>query len=104
MPETHLAYCGFNCAECPIYQATASNNDTLRRQVAERYNLEPEKMTCSGCRAERGNKFLEGCSMRCCAEKKGLAICASCNGYPCAVIDKTLPRESAGRKRLDGFV
>jgi hypothetical protein len=103
MSETHLAYCGFNCAECPIYQATAAHDDDLRQRVAEKYNLDTEKMHCSGCRTELENKFLCGCAMRCCAEKKALDTCAACKSYPCNVIERSLPKESAGRARLDGI-
>jgi hypothetical protein len=59
-------------------------------------------MVCSGCKTEHENQFLKGCAMRCCAEKNALDTCGGCKSYPCAVIEKSLPEGSVGRRRLNG--
>ncbi|MDR2105607.1 MAG: DUF3795 domain-containing protein [Deferribacteraceae bacterium] len=99
----HLSCCGFDCAECPVYQATINNDEPLKLQVAERYNLDAQKLACTGCRAERGNTFLNGCAMRCCVEKNVLSTCAACKNYPCSTVDKALPEGSIGRVRLNSM-
>jgi hypothetical protein len=103
MSDETLAYCGFDCSGCPIFIATVHNDDDLRRQVAEKYSLEAEKMYCAGCRLEQKNEFLQGCAMRCCAQKNALAVCNVCKNYPCGTIEKSLPEGSEGRKRLDAL-
>jgi hypothetical protein len=96
MEEQKIAYCGLNCAECPIFIATINNDYTLRQKIAQEWSelyseylkeqgihgLKPEEMSCGGCRSDRG-RFM-GCALcairKCCQEKK-LESCAYCIEY-----------------------
>ncbi len=64
-----LGYCGLNCEECPVFVATANNDNGLRQKTAREWSklyagqlveysgknsLSPEDMNCSGCQSESG--------------------------------------------------
>ena len=39
MQKEHLAYCGYDCSECPVYKATMSNNlEELKRVLFAPHN------------------------------------------------------------------
>lgn len=101
MAQPHIAYCGFNCAACPVFHAAARGSGA-QRQLALRYSapghrLLPGQMDCAGCRSDAPAVFCAGCAMRTCAGARGLAHCAACgtvckaarpgacaHGAPCA--------------------
>ena len=104
MAQPHIAYCGFNCAACPVFHAAARGSGA-QRQLALRYSapghrLLPGQMDCAGCRSDAPAVFCAGCAMRTCAGARGLAHCAACGEYPCAIVEKSLPGGSAGRAAL----
>lgn len=96
MKETDLACCGLNCLKCPVFIATARNDDELRQKTAREWTdlyaeilktvgidrLKPEDMNCHGCRSESGH-FLgcEKCPIRSCCQGKNLVTCAGCREY-----------------------
>ena len=45
----------------------------------------------------------QGAPWRTCAGARGLAHCAACGEYPCAIVEKSLPCGSAGRAALDAL-
>lgn len=107
----HLAYCGFNCQDCPVYQATTSQDEGLRAAILAQYqhanpHLTLEDLFCHGCKSNSADNthLCKTCEMRCCCRAKNLITCANCNDYPCAIIERALPLESAGRSRLDALV
>lgn len=107
----HLAYCGYDCTGCPIYQATAADDADLRARLAEKYTspehpFRPGDMDCLGCLSPAAdhNKLCGTCAMRNCAGPKGYVTCAQCPDYPCAVIERSLPAGGDGRARLDALV
>ncbi|MFR9216129.1 MAG: DUF3795 domain-containing protein [Ruthenibacterium sp.] len=107
MAQPHIAYCGFNCAACPVFHAAARGSGA-QRQLALRYSapghpLLPGQMDCAGCRSDTPAVFCAGCAMRACAGARGLAHCAACGEYPCAIVEKSLPCGSAGRAALDAL-
>lgn len=106
----HLAYCGFDCTECPVYQATKTKDENLRSELLARYhtpenNLTLAKLYCEGCLSASASqtKFCCGCTIRLCAEVKGIDTCAACKQYPCEIIEESLPLNGQGRKRLDSY-
>lgn len=106
----HMAYCGFDCGECPVYAATERNDGTMQIELAQRYSdgryaFTPEDMSCTGCRTSGAdhNKLCGCCGMRLCARARGAAHCAACADYPCAVVERSLPAGTAGRLRLDAL-
>lgn len=38
MRELGLGYCGLDCERCPVFVATAKNDDALRRETAEQWS------------------------------------------------------------------
>lgn len=60
MKELLFGYCGLNCEECPVFIATANNDNKLRQKTAEEWSelyaeplgdngLRLEDMNCKGC-------------------------------------------------------
>ncbi len=90
MKESDLAYCGLNCHKCPVFIATARDDDALRQKTAREWNnryaeilrtvgidsLKPEDINCRGCRSESGH-FLgcEKCIIRPRCQEKNLVTC-----------------------------
>ncbi len=87
-----LGFCGLNCEECPVFIATARNDDALRQKTAREWsrlytrylkrNLRTEEMNCGGCRSERGLfTCSRDCPIRMCCQERELATCADCDEY-----------------------
>lgn len=99
---SHLAFCGFDCKTCPVYQATKSGDQELLKKLADQYQLPKEDLVCSGCSSLEFNEKLCGfCKLRPCAMGRGVISCAHCLCYPCEQVNKAIPVGSEGRKRLD---
>ncbi len=92
------AYCGLDCAACPVYRATRSDDDAERARVAKmwtklfKFEFKPEHINCDGCRAESGRLFghCTTCAVRLCGMDKKLENCAHCGEYSCAKLDGLL--------------
>ena len=35
-----LAFCGIDCSNCPVYRATMTNDEILKRETAEKWGRE----------------------------------------------------------------
>lgn len=87
-----LGYCGLNCEECPVFIATADDDNILRQKTAKEWTklysrflgkeLQPEDMHCMGCRSE-ASLFIgcANCPIRNCSREKKFATCAECRKY-----------------------
>jgi len=96
MEEQKIAYCGLNCAECPIFIATVNNDFSLRQKIAREWSdlygeylkergvdgLKPEEMSCGGCRSD-GGRFMgcASCVIRSCCQERILDSCAYYSEY-----------------------
>ena len=106
---SHPAFCGFDCAACPIYQATLLDDEELKQKLAEKYSAPGRKLMkadifCKGCRAEKRylHPFCEECVIRCCALSHDLSLnCGECPDYPCSVILERIPEQSDSRRCMD---
>jgi uncharacterized protein DUF3795 len=98
-----VTYCGLYCGLCSVRGRILSQAKTLRQSMArEGFDAwgtelpgfkpfwdfltdmcDPEK-TCPGCRQDGGPPF---CSIRKCARKRGLDVCAFCDDYPCKRVE-----------------
>ncbi len=88
-----LGYCGLNCEDCPVFIATAKDDDALRQATAKEWSqlyadflkseLRKEDMNCSGCQSENGRLFIGcmNCPIRGCCREKGFSSCALCADY-----------------------
>lgn len=81
-----IACCGIDCAECPTFRATQSDDRqelerlaALRRENYGRPDVTSESMPCDGCLANgRLGWTCSVCPIRACAMARGLESCAHC--------------------------
>ncbi|MFC1921635.1 DUF3795 domain-containing protein [Chloroflexota bacterium] len=106
----YISYCGLLCNDCPIYIATAENNEQVKERIAsefsgERMQFTKDDMNCYGCFHEdtKNSKMCGWCEIRICAEGKGVKNCAYCAEYPCSYIDTYVEVGSDNRTRLNGI-
>jgi hypothetical protein len=88
--DWNIAYCGLNCAKCPIYEASHSD-DKLREDLAQHFKCEPEAIVCEGCRTEplsRDVHWSPECKMLVCARSKGVQFCFQCDDFMCSILKK----------------
>ncbi len=93
--EKIVACCGLNCAACDARIATISNDDKLRKEVAEKWktmynvsDMSPAMINCTGCR-EEGVKLghCSVCEIRNCVKAKGFDTCGDCAEMDtCAIV------------------
>jgi hypothetical protein len=83
-PKIELsAVCGLFCPSCTLYIGSTEEPERLRA-LAERFGAPVGAMECHGCRsAKRGLYCEKVCTMRGCAEQKGVSFCGECPEYPC---------------------
>jgi hypothetical protein len=92
--EKSIAVCGIDCAACPAFIASKTNDNELRKKTAtewgKAYNFAftPEMINCHGCHATDGVQIghCSQCEMRQCSIKKEAATCGACASYPCKTI------------------
>lgn len=80
----HLAYCCLNCYECELFIATRDNNEQLKAEVVQKWNIKQDEnfnlqdFGCLGCKSEKLAFFCKDCNVKKCAIQKGFQICAQC--------------------------
>ena len=107
--QARPAFCGFDCALCPICMATVNDDDALREELARKYSTVEKKLTkadimCCGCKSEKRylHPFCEECAIRCCALAHGVSVnCGECAEYPCPLIIKRIPEGGESRSVMD---
>jgi hypothetical protein len=88
--KEELAYCGEDCEECNIYQATVYREE-LKPETVKRWQedfkkyhgidlLDPNLLKCRGCRYEGLDIFygFKLCPVRHCCKTRGLNSCGLC--------------------------
>ncbi|MFX1369477.1 MAG: DUF3795 domain-containing protein [Promethearchaeota archaeon] len=111
MTEQMVAYCGLICTDCNAYKATQTNDNDLRRQMANEWGspewpVDPADISCDGCKGNgRHFKFCAQCQVRNCASNRGVETCAHCADYGCEIIEKFLGMmtDNKLRETLDGI-
>ncbi|WP_167956765.1 ASCH domain-containing protein [Anaerosporobacter faecicola] len=105
-----IAFCGLVCTDCPIYIATATQDEEKKEQLAREYStetctFEKEDMVCYGCHSQdeamKHSKMCGDCEIRNCKKTAKIDTCASCEAYPCAHIERFVPADGENRKRLE---
>ncbi len=107
-----IAPCGFRCDWCLAFTANArTHGDRVRGSAAwaKYYGLQvaPQRMQCRGCAGGRveGLKYPDPkCEIRPCAAGRGVASCADCDEYPCAVLQSRLAACDEVVERLRGRI
>jgi len=113
-----LGYCGLNCEDCPVFVATANNDNGLRQKTARDWSklyaaqlseylgknsLSPGDMNCRGCQSESG-LFIGcmNCPIRKCSREKEFATCAGCNEYEtCGMLNGFFSIHQNAKDNLD---
>lgn len=117
MRELDLGFCGLDCERCPVFVATANDDDALRRETAEAWSrlygdqlagalgrrvLQPAEMSCRGCRSATLFVGCSACGIRACATERGVDSCARCEEYArCALIEGFHSAHPDARAALD---
>ncbi len=97
--KTLAAVCGLYCPACTAFIATREDPGRLSA-LAARMGKTVEDVTCEGCRSNRRSFYCrELCTMKACAEKKGVDFCSQCDEYPCETL-KTFQAAAPHRREL----
>ena len=89
MENKTIAYCGYDCKNCPIYLATQYNDIELLKQIVITpgvSNIEQtvENLGCFGCCNNKSiNIMCSKCPIRICAKLKQIENCGWCDNFPC---------------------
>jgi hypothetical protein len=89
-----IAACGLDCAACPAYIASATNDEELRKKTAAEwsksygFDCKPEMVNCHGCLATDGVQIghCAECGIRLCAVGKKMETCAACADFGCPTV------------------
>lgn len=84
-----LAVCGLDCAKCPAYIATKTNDDKLRAETVIKWNeqfaaaganFKLQDINCVGCNVAEGAHIghCAECAVRLCAHKRCHKKCIDC--------------------------
>ena len=106
----YISYCGLVCNECPVFIATAVNNQAAKERLAREFSRERMQFTagdmnCYGCfHEDTGNLIMcGGCVIRNCGQSRKVENCGYCADYPCGNIETHVKAGSDNRKRLDNI-
>jgi hypothetical protein len=84
--KTVAAVCGLYCPACSLFIATRDEPQRLPL-LAIRMGRTVRDVTCTGCRSGTTSFFCrENCTMKACAEQRGIDFCSQCDGYPCETL------------------
>jgi hypothetical protein len=106
-----IACCGLECTQCDTFKATKENDDSKRKETAQkwsrmfRHDISPEQINCDGCKSTTGRNFYFCgiCEIRKCCMSKGVEHCAVCKEYICdklAKFIKSAPRSGEALEKL----
>jgi len=104
-----IAYCGLACHNCVAYQATLSDDNSKRQEIAGLWStmygsdLEPGDINCAGCLSRKEPLFAHCrvCDVRRCAEERGLDNCARCADYACDKLESFFELAPEAKVRLE---
>ncbi|NPV68445.1 MAG: DUF3795 domain-containing protein [Anaerolineae bacterium] len=109
MIDEMVAYCGLDCAACPAYRATQTEDLPRLETLALEWFGEANaaNAACDGClTANRGrlNRWCRECPLRACARAMGIRTCAFCADYPdCRHLQKMFSHTPDAKARLDAL-
>ena len=103
MARKLIAYCGIDCAKCPIFVLTHFADRTGWKKLSQRVmrsmlrlgGIKPDgEVWCDGCTAidARTHKPCRECLVRCCAMERGVVSCAHCVKFNCDWLQQLWPR------------
>lgn len=94
MDELTLAACGLDCAAYDLYNAAKDPKAAEALVGWFRHRgwigmdegaeaIQRKAPFCKGCRNRDFTPWCGNCGLRVCCEKRGLAYCGECAGFPC---------------------
>lgn len=86
MENNHFAYCGYDCAKCPVYKETKNNNLEQLKKILFNNDSSAslETLGCYGCKTDKSVNFMcVNCQIRQCAKNKNVENCGLCDQFPC---------------------
>jgi len=107
-----LSYCGLDCGECEAYIATRKNDrpglEAVAADWSRRYagpNLGADACICDGCATggRASAAHAASCGIRACASKRGVATCAHCPDYGCAILQQFFAFAPALKDKLEAI-
>ena len=100
-----ISYCGLDCLNCEIYQATTIGTKEKKTEIAKKYKLNEDDINCFGCSDNQGALFkhCQDCKVRECGTSKGLSNCGECPEYPCDKLDLHFEQDYNCRVILDSI-
>ena len=108
MSDPMIAYCGLVCTECPAFLATQAGDEKKAQATADlwsrqfHHTLALDDVWCDGCLVG-GKKCAHCavCSIRACAQNRGVKNCGHCDEYCCEELGKFLQVAPNARKTLE---
>ena len=100
-----IAYCGIDCSQCQIYQASVEDNlekksEIIKSWSTDKFPLTRDSVECFGCKGDKIVNFCAKCDIRICAKSKNLTSCAFCQKFPCQMIQKVFKQNPDAFERL----
>jgi len=104
-----LGMCGLDCAACPAFIASKTDDQALREKTAAEWSqqfqveLKPEDINCVGCLKVEGPHIghCSECEIRQCGLARNVDNCALCPDYPCETIAGFLAKVPPAKANLD---
>ncbi len=100
------ARCGLFCGECKIYIAYSTDNTATQREIAKSTGkvkgraITPDQVKCLGCKGSMASIWRTGCTIRACAEERGMEFCYQCRNYICDDLQKFFDTHPEARENL----
>jgi hypothetical protein len=103
------ACCGLDCAACPAFIATQSDDPRKRAETARLWSeqfhaeIEPEDINCDGCQSKSGRLFTHPrvCQIRKCGIDKQVSNCGHCSEYACGQLTALFEMAPEAKAELD---
>lgn len=100
-----IAFCGFDCLECPVYKATVNGDDKKLREILSKESnpdIKIEDIHCNGCKSKNDKYYYcKVCEIRKCCIEKNLENCAYCSIFPCSMLNEAFKKYPEAKLRLE---
>jgi hypothetical protein len=85
------APCGTACFNCELFEANLTPDLIAKYSVY--FKLEPDKVSCKGCREMKGCRLhWNECATLDCVNEKGVEFCYECDEFPCTMFNPAADR------------
>lgn len=83
--EKAIAPCGIDCFNCEVYEKNITEETRLKFATVAK--IQPEQVSCKGCREQGGCRLHWGkCDTLDCVKSHGVEFCFQCNDFPCKML------------------